>query len=301
MNIVLTGSISNIGKPLTQALIQKGHLVTVISSKEERREAIETLGTKAAIGSMFDTDFLTATFKGADILYLMETLDAAGDMFDKNVDFIAEINKIGNNYKQAIEQAGIKHVVHLSSIGAHMEVGNGILAFHHNVENILRQLSEEVSIKFMRPVGFYTNMFSFIQTIKTEGNIVTNYGGDQKEPWVSPLDIADVIAEEMEQPFEGRAVRYIASDEVSPNEIAKVLGEAIGKPDLEWKVIPDEELLNGWLKAGMNPQIAKGFVEMQAAQGNGSLYEDYYRNKPVLGKVKIKDFAKDFANAYHND
>ncbi|MET4083163.1 hypothetical protein ABIB40_003132 [Pedobacter sp. UYP30] len=33
---------------------------------------------------------------------------------------------------------------------------------------------------------------------------------------------------------------------------------------------------------------------MQASQGSGKLYEDYYRNRPVLGKVKIENFAKDF-------
>ena len=51
-------------------------------------------------------------------------------------------------------------------------------------------------------------------------------GGDEKEPWVSPLDIAAIIAEEIEKPFNGRTVRYIASDEVSPNEVAKVLGRS---------------------------------------------------------------------------
>jgi len=27
----------------------------------------------------------------------------------------------------------------------------------------------------------------------------------------------------------------------------------------------------------------------------GKLYEDYYRSRPMLGKVKVKDFAKEFA------
>jgi nucleoside-diphosphate-sugar epimerase len=152
----------------------------------------------------------------------------------------------------------------------------------------------------MRPVGFYTNIFRYMQTIKTQGAIVQAYGGDQKEPWVSPLDIAAAIAEEMEKPFEGRTVRYIASDEVSPNEVANIIGEAIGKRDLKWTVIPDEQMLNGMLEAGMNEWIANGFVEMQAAQGNGSLYEDYYRNKPTLGKVKLVNFAKEFALVYNS-
>lgn len=299
MKIVLTGSIGNIGNPLTRSLVQKGHEVTVISSNAERTSAIETLGAKAAIGNMFDAAFLAATFKGADVVYLMETMEAAGDIFDKDVDFIARINQIGNNYKMAVEQSGVKNVVHLSSVGAHTDKGIGILIFHHNVESILKQLPADVAIKFIRPVSFFINMFSFVDSIKHKGAIVSNYGGDKKEPWVSPLDIAAVISEEMDKPFEGRTIRYVASDEVSPNEIAKALGQVIGKPALQWQVIPDEQLLTNWLKIGFNEQIAKGFVEIQASQGTGALYEDYYLNKPVLGKIKLADFAKDFAVAYN--
>ncbi|MFL5747690.1 MAG: SDR family oxidoreductase [Niastella sp.] len=148
MNIVLTGSIGNIGKPLTRALIQNGHNVTVISSTDERKSAIEALGAQAAIGTMLDPFFLTRTFQGADIVYLMETMDAAGgDLSDKEVDFIGIITKIGHNYKQAVEQSGVKKVVHLSSVGAHMDKGNGFLIFHHNVENVLKQLPADVPSK----------------------------------------------------------------------------------------------------------------------------------------------------------
>ena len=301
MNIVLTGSLGNIGKPLAQALVQEGHTVTVISSNPARQTDIELMGAKAAIGTMQHVEFLVQTFNGADIVYLMETMEAVGDAFDKSVDFIGEITRIGQNYKQAIERSGVKQVIHLSSIGANMDKDNGILLFHHNVEQLLRQLPADVAIKFIRPVGFYINMMSFVNTIKKQGSIVSNYGGDKKEPWVSPIDIAAAIIEEMSLPFEGRTVRYVASDEVSPTEIAKALGEAIGKPDLQWKVVSDEQLLSGWIKIGFNEQVAKGFVELQASQGNGKLYEDYYRHRPGLGKVKLADFARDFAAAYASE
>jgi uncharacterized protein YbjT (DUF2867 family) len=250
---------------------------------------------------MFDADFLTKTFTGADIVYLMETMEAAGDMFDKSIDFIGKISEIGHHYKTAVERSGVKKIIHLSSIGAHTDKGTGIIVFHYHVEQILKQLPDDIAIKFIRPVGIYFNMFSFIPTIKNKGVIISNWGGDQKEPWVSPLDIADAVAEEMDKPFMGRKVRYVASDEVSPNEIAKALGESIGKADLEWKVISDEELLNNWLHIGFNEQVAKGFVETQASQGSGILYEDYYQHQLVLGKVKLADFAKEFAVAYHNE
>ena len=301
MNIVLTGSLGNIGKPLTETLVNKGHAVTVISSNPERQKSIELLGAKAAIGTLQDVDFLADTFKGADIVYLMETMEAAGNMFDQSVDFISDITKIGENYKAAVERSGVQQLIHLSSIGAHTNEGTGIILFHHNVESILRQLPAGIAIKFIRPVSFYINLFSTIHNIKSQGAIISNYGGDVKEPWVSPKDIAAVIAEEVDKPFEGKTIRYVASDEVSPNEIAQALGEAIGKPDLKWQVIPSEQLLNSWLSIGFNEQVARGFVELQESQGNGKLYEDYHQHQPTLGKVKLKDFAKDFAEAYERE
>ena len=300
MNIILTGSLGNISQPLAAALIRNGHSVTVISSKAERQKDIEALGAKAAIGKMQDVDFLTTTFKGADIVYLMEAWEGIGSLFDKNIDFEAGMRQIGYNYKAAVERSGVKRLVHLSSIGAHSGKGYGSLSTHHDVENILKQLPSDVSIQFMRPVGFYTNLFRSIKTIKDQSAIISNHGGDNKEPWVSPIDIASTIAALMEKPFTGREVYYVASDEMSPNEIATILGKAIGNPNLKWLAIPDEQLLNGMLDAGINPQLAKGMVDMQASQRSGLLYEDYYRNKPILGKVKFTDFAKEFAMHYYN-
>ena len=64
-------------------------------------------------------------------------------------------------------------------------------------------------------------------------------------------------------------------------------------------VVSDDEILNGLLDAGMNPQIAKGLVEMNASRRENVLYEDYFQNRPVLGNVKFNDFAKDFAAVYN--
>jgi hypothetical protein len=96
-----------------------------------------------------------------------------------------------------------------------------------------------------------------------------------------------------------RKIRYIASDELSPNEMAQILGEAIGKPDLKWWAIPDVQILNYMIATGMNQDLAKGIVEMNAARINGILYEDYFRNRPTLSKTKLKDYAKEFADSYN--
>ncbi len=296
MKIVVTGSLGHISKPLTEELVQKGNDVVVISSNPQKQNDIEALGATAAIGTVEDVDFLTSTFKGADAVYCMLP---PGNFHDKNFDIMAFSRNIANNYVQAILQSGVKHVVHLSSIGAHTDKGNGLLAFHYLIETILQELPSNVAITTMRPVAFYYNLYAFTNLIKTQDMMASNYGSDDKVPWVSPVDIAAAVAEELTALQQGRKVRYVASDEPACNEIASTLGAAIGKPHLKWITISNEQMQSGMEAAGMNPSIAAGLVEMNAAMHSGELFEDYYRNKPTFGKIKITDFAKEFAAVYN--
>ena len=296
MKAIVTGSLGNISKPLAQQLVQKGHTVTVISSKPEKQKDIEAMGAIASIGTLEDVDFLISTFTGVEAVYCMVP---PNNYFDLSLDLIAYYRRIGNNYAQAIQQSGVKRIVNLSTFGAHLEKGSGILFGAHNVEKILNELSSDIAITHIRPTSFYYNLYAYVDMVKNQGFIATNYGADKIIPWVSPIDIAAAIAEEIVTPFVGRKVRYVASEELTGNETASILGAAIGKPDLEWRIIPSEQMLSGLESAGMNPQIAAGLVEMYASLYSGLLGEDYYRHKPtVMGKVKLKDFAKEFAAAF---
>ena len=298
MKIIVTGSLGHISKPLTQELIQKGHSVTVISSDPENQKDIEALGAKAAIGTIEDVNFITSTFNGADAVYLMTP---PVPFFNRSFNPESYYGNIGNNYAQAILQSGIKRVVHLSSIGAHLGKGSGLILYSaHNVENILKALPDEIAITFLRPVGFYYNLFANMNTIKKQGVIATNYGADDKVLLVSPMDIAAIVTEEITEYFSGRKMRYIASEELTCNEVASILGEAIGKPDLKWIIVSNEQYQKILETNGMAPHLAAGMVEMNAATHAGKLYEDYYRSRPTLGNVKLKDFAKEFAAMYNH-
>lgn len=300
MKIAVTGSLGYVGTPLIQKLVKKGHSVTVISSKAERQPAIEALGAKAAIGVMEDVDFLTDTFSGADAVYCM--LSPYGGFSDPTNTASAVATRadaVVNNYVQAIAKAGVQRVVHLSSVGAHVNKGNGLINIHHSAENTLSQLPTDVAISFMRPVGFYKNLLGYIPTIKNQGVMAASYGEDDTNVFVSPSDIAEAIVDELESARAGRKVRYVASEEPTCKEVASILGVAIGKPDLQWKVISDDQQLNGYKAFGMNESLPAQFVEMNASIHTGKFYEDYYRNKPTLGKVKLSEFAKEFAAVYH--
>lgn len=102
MKIIVTGSLGNISKPLTEELVPKGHHVTVLSSSPEKQKDIGESGATAAIGSLKDIDFLTATFTGADAAYCMIP---PNNYFDPNLDLIAYYRKLGNNYAQTEKQA----------------------------------------------------------------------------------------------------------------------------------------------------------------------------------------------------
>ena len=297
MKITLTGSLGHIGLPLTKELVQKGHSVTVISSKSEKQKDIKALGAKPAIGSVEDIHFLSDSFSGADTVYTM--VPPTNNFLDPGFDLMVYSQRIGENFAEAIQQSGVKRLVHLSSIGAHLEKGSGLILGHHAVEVILNRLSD-VAITFMRPVGFYYNLYGFVPMIKKEGIISANYGADEMLLWVSPIDIASAIAEEIIIPMTERKIRYVASDELTGNETANILGKAIGKPDLKWILVSDEQRKISLEAAGLNPRIASGLVEMFASQHRGVLTEDYYRHKPAtMGKVKLIDFAKEFAAAFN--
>lgn len=299
MKIVLTGSLGHISKPLTAELVEKGHAVTVISSNPEKQKEIETLGATPAIGSMNDVSFLTATFAGADAVY---TMVPPANYFDHNLDLLAYYRSKGQNYAKAIRETGVKRVVNLSTIGGHLGAGegSGILLGAHDVELILNALPSDVSITHIRPTSFYYNLFGYIETIKNQNIIVANYGAEDEIPWVSPIDIAAAVAEEIVKPVAGRNVRYVASDDRTGHDTAAVLGAAIGKPDLKWIIAPDEQVQSALEGIGMNPKIAAGLVEMYGSLHNGVLAEDYHRHKPVMGKVKLEDFAADFAAAFQH-
>ena len=269
MKYVITGSIGNISKPLAQALVNAGNSVTVIASKKENTAAIEAIGATAAVGSVEDVDFLTKTFTSADALYTMvpPKYNAAN--------WKDYIENIGKNYAAAIKATGIKYVVNLSSVGAHMADGCGPVTGLHRVENALNTLTD-VNIKHLRPAYFYANLLANLGTIKHSGIIGGNYG-EKPFALVHTNDIAEVATEELlNLNFTGNSVRYIAGDEKTGFEIAKTLGNAIGQPDLPWIVFTNEQSLQGMGQAGLPQEVAKNYTEMGTALAGGEMNADYF-------------------------
>lgn len=295
MNYVITGGAGHISKPLAETLLAAGHQVTVIGRTAAHLQDLVKKGAKAAVGSVTDVAFLSATLKGADGLYLMVPPSYEAP------DLKAFITQVGQNYAAALKASPVKHVVVLSSIGAHLPDGTGPITGLHRTEQALNELSD-INILYLRPAFYYYNLLAMVGLVKQAGIIGNNFSVPSgKFPIVDTSDIAVVAADALlNLNFEGHTVQYIASDEVGTDEIAAALGKAVGKPELPWVKFPDDQAKAGLLQAGLGESGADNLVEMGRSMDSGVALEDYWKHRPALAKVKLPDFAKTFAAVYNS-
>ncbi|WP_018622221.1 NAD(P)H-binding protein [Spirosoma luteum] len=292
MNYIITGSLGHTSKPIVEGLIKAGHTVTVITSKPANASSIEALGAKAAIGNVDDADFLKQAFVDADAAYLLIPSNWGA------ADLRVYQNQVVDNYIAAIQANDIRFAVLLSSVGANLGQGVGPVDGLYDVEQKLAKVSG-LNSKFLRPSYFMYNLFGMVGMIKNTGIMGSNFGAD---PLVLTHtdDIAEVALHELlTLGFTGHQVRYIASDERTGTEIAQVLGEAISKPETPWIVFSDAQTLEGMKSAGMSEEMAASYTTMGKSVREGTMQADFFKNKPVYGKVKLEDFAKnEFAPAF---
>ncbi|MCF6405005.1 NAD(P)H-binding protein [Chitinophaga filiformis] len=292
MKITITGSLGNIGQRLTSQLTAKGHEVTVISHSPERAAAITALGAIPAIGQVNDPAFLQRAFTGADAVFTM--------IPPHYTDVINYMKTVGDHYATAIATTGVKYVVNLSAIGAHLPDGPGPTKGNYYVEQRLNALSD-VHVLHLRPGMFYTNFYGAIPMIMHQHIIGNNFGADVKMVLSHPRDIANAAATALDTlSFSGKSVRYVAGDEKSGAEIADILGRAINKPALSWIAFPDEALLQGMMQSGMSEEMAKVYmIEIGVALREGGLFDDYRRHEnDAYGNIGLEEFAGEFAAAY---
>lgn len=295
MKYVITGSLGHVSKPVAASLLKAGHDVTVITSHQDRAKEIESLGAKAAVGSVEDGEFITRSFAGADVVYLMIPPNFAVP------DFFEYQKKVAHNYAGAVKANSIRYAVLLSSIGAHLGKGSGPIDGVSYLEQQIGAIAD-VHVKSLRPSYFYMNFFAQLALLKNANILGSNFGGEEKLVLTDTNDIAEAAsAELLSLSFKGKSHLYIASDERLTSDIAAVLGNAAGKPNTPWVVFSDEDTKNAMVQAGLTEDMAEKYTTMGKAIRDGVLQEDYWKNRPSsLGKVKLEDFAKAFGAAYKN-
>lgn len=292
MKYIITGSLGNISKPLATQLIRAGHQVTVISSDANKKKEIESMGALAAIGNIHDEVFLNSAFSEADAVYTMIPPNL------QSTDFLKYAADIATKYANAIQKAGIRRVVNLSSIGADLSAGTGPILGNREAEAILNRL-EGFVLTHVRACFFYTNFYGNMEMIRNMGILGSNYPGSSRVAFVHPEDIARMVAEELQNDKGSSGVRYISSDDRTAQEAATALGKAIGIAALPWVEFPDDQFKSAFLQAGFSEEMAFRFVEMGQSVRSGKIWEHYdAAGTGTTGKIKLEDFAKEFAARY---
>jgi len=293
MKITITGSLGNISRSLTEQLILRGHELNVISSSASRGPEISKLGAAPVIGSLEDPAFVNRAFEGSDAAYLMVPPNFQAR------DYNQFTTTVQQNYAAAIRHAGIQYIVNLSSSGSAL-AGQPPLEHYQNLETFLDALPD-VHVLHLRPGGFYSNFYGSIDMIRYMGVIGNNFPGHMPLVMSDPQDIADAATEALHRlSFRGKSLQYIISDTKTGDEIAGILGAAVGKPDLNWVEFPDAQLLQALLKNGFSKDAAQHYiVDMGIAIRQGLLERHYAEHAhPSSGGRRFEAFAGGFAHAY---
>ena len=289
----IMGATGNIGSKLTDLLLTKNQTVRVIGRSADRLQQFVDKGAAADVGDAKDTDFLAQAFTGSKAVFTMIPPDYTA------VDFRKYQNEFGERIATAIEKSGISHVVNLSSHGAHLPDRTGPIMGLRDQEQRLNQL-EAVHFLHLRPTFFMENMLMSIDMIK---NMDINGGhirGDLPLAMIATQDIAQVAAHHMlERDFSGKTAKELLGPrDISMNEVTRIIGEKIGKPDLSYTHFSREDYIKGMMQAGLSQDMAEQLAELDAGINDRLFTSGEPRTRENRTPTDFKEFADFFDQVY---
>lgn len=292
--VVLLGANGNITSRLARLLLAQGHPVRVVGRDARRLEPLVRLGAQAAVGELGDAAFLASALRGASAVYAMvpHCYGAPAPM--------AEYARIGEGIARAVAAAGVRRVVNLSSIGAHLAAGTGPIVNLHLQEQRLNAI-QGLSVMHLRPGYFFENHLNAIGIIKAYGVYSDLMAAHVPVPSVSTEDIAAVAARELTSvsPSAQSRVLHLRTAQLhTAAEAAAILGRAIGVPDLAYVQAEPAQAKAGMVQAGISPAMADLIEEMNDAFLRPEFLAGMNSGPTEITPRGLEDFAETFRSAY---
>ena len=288
--ITIMGATGHTGKKITEALLKAGEKVRALGRSETKLAELKRAGAEALAGDTNDAAFLTKAFRGANAVYTLLPTDP------HVLDFRAEQDRQGEAIAKAIRENGVRYVVVLSSMGADLEQG-GVIAGLRAQEERLKKI-DGINVLFLRPVSFFENFYSSLALIKQEGMNGDSVEADLAVPMVATRDIADAAAKALKAPdWKGVVVRdLLGPRDISYSDATRILGEKIGKPDLQYVQFSYDDQAKALVQAGLSESFATLYVEMTRAFNEGIIKPTRTSDNTTLSR--FEDFADELARAY---
>lgn len=289
----ITGATGNIGSGIVTRLLDQGHEVRAVARDENKLKRLAEKGAIPLAGNLQDLDFLTSAYTGADAVFAMIPPHLQSN------DFLAYADGIAKKHVLAVVESNVGNVVALSSIGAHLSQGNGIVRALYDFEQRLKAL-QNVNVLVLRPSYFMENIYMQLDVIKVMGFAGSPVAADVSMPVVATRDVAEAAAQRLtDLRFEGYSVEYLLGQrDVSYNDITRAIGKAIKKTDLKYVQFPPGQAARAMVMAGLSENVAGLLVGLADGINNGRLLGDYKRNPENTTKTSIEEFARGFARMF---
>ncbi|MDR2039472.1 MAG: NmrA family NAD(P)-binding protein [Bacteroidales bacterium] len=280
--IIIVGASGQIGSNIVKELVAHQTPVRAIThqAKYDFGPSVET-----GNADLLNTDDVIKAFKGGTTAFLLTPEK-------HNVeDIIEETGKIIDNYKIAIKKTGIRRIVGLSCVGAHVKNNTGNIL----MSRLLEQAFIEFDIEkiFVRPSYFYSNWLGYVDLMNEAGILPTFFPADLEVEMHAPVDVARFVAQCImkNEGKNGTTVHELAGTRYSSKNIADIFAKKLNKA-IQVQVISKEERIPALMSAGFTENAARNMSDMtQAVIDKVTSFE--FEDKVIRLPTSFDDYLKD--------
>jgi len=291
---VITGATGHTGGVAAEKLLASGAKVRVIGRDAKKLERFSKQGAEAVVADITDAGALEKAFGGACAVYAVMPPNLTAE------DVRAYQEKVTDSLASAIRNNGIGYAVALSSTGADKTYGTGPVLGVHSLEKKLEAISGLNTLS-LRCGYFMENLLPQVGIIQSMGFMAGPVRPDVPLPMISTSDIGEFAAESLAKlDFVGMQTReLLGARHVPYTEAAKIIGAAIGKPDLVYRQVPGSVLKPPMMQMGMSSNMVDLLLEMSEALNTGHMKSQEPRSARNTTATTLETFvAEVFAPAY---
>ena len=250
---VVLGASGNTGKVAAETLLAQKKKVRVVLRDAAKGQAWKEAGADVSIADVEDGAALERALSGAEGAYVLLPPNFSSSQVR------VDNNRRASAIAAAVEAAGIRHVVMLSSVGAQQAEGTGPVLGLHDAEATFTGARSAVT--FVRAAYFMENWGLALYGV-AQGVLPTFLLADKAIPMVATRDIGTAVARLLAEGGSGKRVIELAGPrEYSPRDVAAALARIVGKP-IAVQEAPEEAMGPALMGAGMNAERARLFQEL---------------------------------------
>jgi uncharacterized protein YbjT (DUF2867 family) len=270
---VIAGATGKTGSVVADTLLAQGEPVRIIVREAAKGATWQAKGAELAVAALEDTAALTAALRGADGAYLLvPPRPASSDPLGENRAVIA-------SQARAVRDAGVPHVVLLSSIGAQHATGTGPIQSVHHAEQALAATGAKLTA--IRASYFLENWGAALGMID-QGILPTFVPTDLRYSMVAAADIGRTAAAALVEQQPG-VIELAGPRDHTADEIAAIVSGVVARP-VRAQQMPLDAVVPTFTRFGISPEVAALFREMYEGFGSGRITAET-GNRRVRGAV----------------